>query len=128
MKRITLLMSSLLMAFTMASFAATSFSQEGPRNPIEINIGKDKDKTKAPRDLEPDIRAFIEGSVLSVELFEVGPATVCIFDSKGRMVSSETTEGFEYESVSLPTPSKGGIYSLIIWGTYLDGEGTFVIE
>lgn len=55
MKRITLLMSSLLTAFTMVSFAATSFSQEGPRNPIEINIGKDKDKTKAPRDLEPDI-------------------------------------------------------------------------
>ena len=38
MKRITLLMSSLLTAFTMVSFAATSFSQEGPRNPIEINI------------------------------------------------------------------------------------------
>lgn len=121
-------MSSLLMAFTMASFAATSFSQKGPRNPIEINIRKDKDKTKAPRDLEPDIKAFIEGSVLSVELFEVGPATVYVVDSKGQIVSSEATEGFEYESVSLPTPSKGGIYSLIIWGTYLDGEGTFVIE
>lgn len=128
MKRITLLMSSLLMAFTMASFAATSFSQKGPRNPIEINIRKDKDKTKAPRDLEPDIKAFIEGSVLSVELFEVGPATVYVVDSRGQVVSSEATEGFEYESVSLPTPSKGGIYSLIIWGTYLDGEGTFVIE
>lgn len=96
--------------------------------PLKSTFGKDKDKTKAPRDLEPDIRAFIEGSVLSVELFEVGPATVYVVDSKGQVVSSETTAGFEYESVSLPTPSKGGIYSLIIWGTYLDGEGTFVIE
>ena len=123
MKRITLLMSSLLTAFTMVSF-----SQEGPRNPIEINIGKDKDKTKAPRDLEPDIRAFIEGSVLSVELFEVGPATVYVVDSRGQVVSSESTEGFEYESVSLRVPSRGGVYTLFIWGTYLDGEGTFVIE
>lgn len=121
-------MSSLLMAFTMASFAATSFSQEGPRNPIEINIGKDKDKTKAPRDLEPDIRAFIEGSVLSVDLFEVGPATLYVVDSKGQVVSSEATEGFEYESVSLRVPSRGGVYTLVIWGTYLYGEGTFTVE
>lgn len=128
MKRITLLMSSLLTAFTMVSFAATSFSQEGPRNPIEINIGKDKDKTKAPRDLEPDIRAFIEGAVLSVELFEVGPATVYVVDFRGQVVSSESTEGFEYESVSLRVPSRGGVYTLVIWGTYLYGEGTFTVE
>lgn len=121
-------MSSLLMAFTMASFAATSFSQKGPRNPIEINIRKDKDKTKAPRDLEPDIKAFIEGSVLSVELFEVGPATVYVVDSRGQVVSSESTEGFEYESVSLRVPSRGGVYTLVIWGTYLYGEGTFTVE
>lgn len=128
MKRITLLMSSLLTAFTMVSFAATSFSQEGPRNPIEINIRKDKDKTKAPRDLEPDIRAFIEDSVLSVELFEVGPATVYVVDSRGQVVSSEAMEGFEYESVSLRVPSRGGVYTLVIWGTYLYGEGTFTVE
>ena len=50
MKRITLLMSSLLTAFTMVSFAATSFSQEGPRNPIEIplksTLGKTRTKPK----------------------------------------------------------------------------------
>ena len=106
-------------------------STDGPTPSAKEVIIRKADKTKKKdRDLFPDVSAVYSQSMnlVLVELFEVGPATVYVVDSRGQVVSSEATEGFEYESVSLPTPSKGGIYSLIIWGTYLDGEGTFVIE
>ena len=48
-------MSSLLTAFTMVSFAATSFSQEGPRNPIEINIGKDDEDSDISKKIKSNL-------------------------------------------------------------------------
>lgn len=106
-------------------------STDGPTPSAKEVIIRKTDKTKKKdRDSFPDVSAVYSQSMnlVSVELFEVGPATVYVVDSRGQVVSSESTEGFEYESVSLRVPSRGDVYTLVIWGTYLDGEGTFVIE
>lgn len=96
----------------------------------EVIIRKTDKTKKKDRDSFPDVSAVYSQSMnlVSVELFEVGPATVYVVDSRGQVVSSESTEGFEYESVSLRVPSRGDVYTLVIWGTYLYGEGTFTVE
>ena len=96
----------------------------------EVIIRKVDKTKKKDRDLLPDVSAVYSQSMsfVLVDLFEVGPATVYVVDSRGQVVSSEVTEGFEYESVSLRVPSRGGVYTLVIWGTYLYGEGTFTVE
>lgn len=114
-----------------AANGTTLVSTDGPTTPTKEVIIRKADKTKKKdRDSFPDVAAVYSKSVNSVfvDLFEVGPATVYVVDSKGQIVSSEVTEGFEYESVSLHVPSKGGVYTLVIWGAYLDGEGTFTVE
>ena len=106
-------------------------SIDGPTPSAKEVIIRKADKTKKKdRDSFPDVSAVYSQSMnlVLVELFEVGPATVYVVDSKGQVVSSEATEGFEYESVSLRVPSRGGVYTLVIWGTYLYGEGTFTVE
>ncbi len=131
MKRIAKLVVALLfMAIPSASFAETSFLQDGPTNPSEIAIRKlkDKSKIKEPRDLSPDVRAFLSDATIFVDLFEAGPTTVYVLDSRNRVVASETSEGYEYESLILQVPSAKGTYTLVVWGTYLYGEGTFTVE
>ena len=106
-------------------------STDGPTPSAKEVIIRKADKTKKKdRDSFPNVSAVYSQSMnlVSVELFEVGPATVYVVDSRGQVVSSEATEGFEYESVSLRVPSRGGVYTLVICGTYLYGEGTFTVE
>lgn len=95
---------------------------------IVIEKGKDKGKIKTPREMFPDVKAYYNGDAVYVDLFETGPATVFVVDSFGQVVSSVVSEGFEYESLSLPLPSSKGSYTIVIWGTYFYGEGTFYVN
>lgn len=128
MKKLLSIFLTILVASVNFGFAAEGISFD----PTKREIGLIKTKTpgqKSHRDLSPDANAFIyESGIVEVELFEAGPTTVYVLDSRNQVVASETSEGYEYESITLQVPSAKGTYTLVVWGTYLYGEGTFTVE
>ncbi len=117
-----------LLALSAFSIANAFVVSDNPPTPKEIEIRKEKGKIKSPRDLWPEAVAFISGSTIFVELYDAGPSTIYILNSRNQVVAEESTEGQEYESAVLPLPEARGSYQIVIVATYLYGEGAFTIE
>lgn len=128
MKKLFSILLSILVASADFGFSADGVSS-GPTKKEIIIIKTASPGHKPHRDLSPDANAFMyESGSIEVELFEAGSTTVYVLDSHNRVVASDTTEGYEYESVTLQIPSARGNYTLVIWGTYIYGEGIFTVE
>lgn len=102
-------------------------SDDTPKKPIRIV--KDLPTQPIRRDLFPDAQAYILPSqkLIELQLFELGPTTVYVFDSFGRIIYQEEVDG-DNNFVTFGTPETGGNYTLVIWSPYFYGEGTFSIR
>ena len=126
MKKLLSVFLTMVVASVNFGFAADGFSFDPTKK--EIIIKTQRPPQKPHRDLSPDARAFLSEATVFVDLFEAGPTTVYVLDSRNRVIVSETSEGYEYESLTLPIPSAKGSYTLVVWGAYLYGEGAFTVE
>ena len=93
-----------------------------PPTPKDGDVRKGGNTKNNERSEPSDVFVKVFSNTVFVDLFETGPATVFLVDSFGQVVSSVVSEGFEYESLSLPLPSSKGSYTLVVWGTYYYGE------
>lgn len=127
MKKLLLIIAAVLCGTFILNASSLTMSDDEPTPPVpptpkDGGIKKGGNTKNNERSESSDVFVKVFSKTVFVDLFETGPATVFVVDSFGQVVSSVVSEGFEYESLSLPLPSSKGSYTLVIWGTYFYGE------
>ena len=123
MKRITLLLVSLLTLFSLGSKA-------DPGDPIPIEIAKETDPEEIPRSSTPEVEAYylVSSGLLEVQFnANLGGVTISVTDASGLCVYSTWVDTSLVGSAVFGAPAAPGCYTLGISGVNYSGSGSFYV-